>query len=306
MSKIKINEITDSNFGKCVVMDNGIAQVHVTLDFGPRIIYYALNGQENVLYQDVAKGSIGEVLPPFDEAFKLYGGHRLWVSPEILPRCYHPDNKPVKCAEIPNGLIFTAAPEEKNGIQKSMAITMTADSSEIEIVHRITNLGKWEIELAPWAITMLAPGGTAILPITGPDTGKLPNRNLVMWPYTNMGDPRLTFSRDCILVKQQTESKPLKLGYFNDSGFAVYFNKNQAFFKYFDVNEADYPDSGCNFEMYTDANFLESETLGPLELLEPGETTLHAERWEIFAESDIPKNEAEATEIIGRHIEIEE
>ena len=44
-----------------------------------------------------------------------------------------------------------------------------------------------------------------------------------------------------------------------------------------------YADRGCNFELYTDANILEVETLGPLATLAPGEKTEHTEIWSLFS-----------------------
>ena len=42
---------------------------------------------------------------------------------------------------------------------------------------------------------------------------------------------------------------------------------------------SDYPDLGCSFETFTNADFLELETLGPLATLEPGASLTHTERW---------------------------
>jgi hypothetical protein len=43
-----------------------------------------------------------------------------------------------------------------------------------------------------------------------------------------------------------------------------------------------YPDFGCNFEVFTNAEFLELETLGPIVTLQPGETAEHTEYWWLF------------------------
>jgi hypothetical protein len=40
-----------------------------------------------------------------------------------------------------------------------------------------------------------------------------------------------------------------------------------------------YPDFGCSFETFTNADFLEMETLGPMTKLEPGGSVEHLERW---------------------------
>ncbi len=42
-----------------------------------------------------------------------------------------------------------------------------------------------------------------------------------------------------------------------------------------------YPDFGCSFETFTNAEILELETLGPLTRLRPGETVTHTEHWNL-------------------------
>ncbi|MDI7276941.1 MAG: hypothetical protein QME94_13265, partial [Anaerolineae bacterium] len=69
------------------------------------------------------------------------------------------------------------------------------------------------------------------------------------------------------------------------SGWAAYYRQNQLFVKCFDYDpEAFYPDNGCSLESYTNNRFLELETLGPLELLEPGDSVEHVEHWFLYDE----------------------
>jgi len=302
MGKLKITETTDKDFGKCIVMENGICELWVTVDFGPRIIHYSLAGKENIMYQDREKRPLGEPITPFeDDVFKLYGGHRLWTSPEILPRCYAPDNEPVTYKEVPGGMEFLTCPD-KTLVQKSLVVMMDEDSSDVEIVHRLHNNSMWDIELAPWAITQLAAGGTAVIPIDGPKTGLLPNRHMVFWDYTNLCDPRLTFGKDYAIIRQNAaQTDALKIGIFNHSGYAAYFINNQLFVKCFEAEEGIYPDNGCNYECYANGDFLESETLGELCLLEPDESTVHIERWQIFEESKLPGLEEDIKEILNKY-----
>ena len=49
---IEFTEESYKNFGKCIVMDNGICTLKITVDVGPRVIYYAMNGMENMLKED--------------------------------------------------------------------------------------------------------------------------------------------------------------------------------------------------------------------------------------------------------------
>ena len=304
MGAVNVTQVQDKHFGRCVKMENGGVELLVTLDFGPRIIHYGLCGHENMLYQDPTHRPLGEAFPVYGgDMCKLYGGHRLWISPEILPRCYHPDNAPVEYEATFEGVNFVAPVEKLSQVQKSMMISMSSTHNDIQILHRITNHSLWEVELAPWAITMLAAGGVAAVPIAGPATGVLPNRRLALWDYTNPADARLTMGREYVMIRQSPDVKEaFKMGLYNHQGFAAYFNKGQVFFKHFDVVDGLYTDFGCNFEVYANEHCLESETLGPLQMLEPGQWTLHSEVWQIFAEDKMPQAEAEAAEIIGKHI----
>jgi hypothetical protein len=49
---------------------------------------------------------------------------------------------------------------------------------------------------------------------------------------------------------------------------------------------ARYPDFGCNFEVFTNPEFLELETLAPIVELAPRECTNHTETWALFR--DVP------------------
>jgi hypothetical protein len=40
-----------------------------------------------------------------------------------------------------------------------------------------------------------------------------------------------------------------------------------------------YPDNGCNFETFTNQEFLEVESLGPLQRIAPGKSVEHVEQW---------------------------
>ena len=62
-----------------------------------------------------------------------------------------------------------------------------------------------------------------------------------------------------------------------------------------------YPDFGSNFETFTNAEFLELETLGPLKRISAGETFVHNESWVVFSDVHLPepKDEAGLLESIG-------
>ncbi len=299
------NRYSHPVFGQLLKLSNGIVEIEVSLDFGPRILSVNLVGFDNMLYQDLAKSTLGEAYEVFGgEQVKLYGGHRLWISPEVLPRCYHPDNEAVTVIETGESIMFKAAPERANGIQKSLRITFGEDEPRITIEHMVKNIGLFEIELAPWAITMFGAGSTAVLPITNSDTGVLPNRNLVLWSYSRLNDKRLAFCDDYIVMQQDNNATtPNKIGFTNESGWVGVFKANQLLIKFTELEDADYPDGGCTHELYTNNVMLECETLGSLQTLAPGEIARHIEEWELY-EQETPDSftQENIQEIMGNYI----
>jgi hypothetical protein len=145
-------------------------------------------------------------------------------------------------------------------------------------------------------------GGVAIFPQpTGnvDEAGLLSNRQLVIWPYTRIGEPRLLLRDDFILIHAIPDLPPIKIGYLNPHGWMAYWLDGVFFVKRFNVEmSAPYPDHGCNAESYCNNQFIELETLGPLTKLEPGTSVLHAETWEVHTELVSDLIPAEIQEII--------
>jgi len=306
MSNIQIQNVKDAIWGSCVHMTNGIVELLVTVDFGPRVISFSRVGMENMFHTDSEKKPLWTPFEEFNgDDFKLYGGHRLWISPEVLPRCYHPDNKPVTCTPIEGGMTFTAAPETWAGIQKSISIRLDENNPSVSLMHTITNVGAWDIEAALWSITMMAAGGKSVIPMPNRQTGVLHNRTLSLWDYSDMNDSRVYWGKDYITIKQDTAAeKPFKVGLNGDHGWGAYFNKNQMFIKFFEpVNDGMYPDGGCSYESYTNNLMLEAETLSELMILEPGTSATHLEEWELHEAAVVPSNdEAEITATLAPYI----
>ena len=305
MGKITASKVVDGNFGNCVRLTNGIVEALVTLDFGPRVISVSRKGMENMMYQDIEKKPLDPKLEEYDGQFTLYGGHRIWISPEVLPRCYYPDNKPVVYKKIQNGASFAAPVEDKNFIQKTIRITMTEEAPEFYVEHEVKNCGMWDIEFAIWCLTVLDGGGKEVIPMPKREAGLLSNRNISLWDYSEMNDPRVYWGKNYITLKQDKSKKnPFKLGINNEEGWAAYFNKGQVFIKSFEPSpEGFYPDNNCCFETYTNNVMLECESLSEFVLLEPGEEACHGETWEIFEADAAPSdNEKEIDKVMKKYL----
>ena len=280
---------TDFNGWPTRVLENQFVRVE-TLSGSARIVRLTPAGKAN-LFADLGNKSVPT---PYGD-FYFRGGHRLWHAPEAMPRTYAPDNEGATISEIPGGVRIDQPTEAWTHIAKSLEIRLNPDQPQILLRHEMRNDGPWTVELAPWALTMLRLGGVGIFPqpVGNVDSaGLLANRQLSIWPYTQLGDPRLLLRDDCILIKATPALPPIKIGYFNPHGWEAYWMEGTLFVKRFEaLPDAVYPDGGCNAETYCNHEFIELESLGPLTRLAPGATVLHNETWELydsFEQSFIP------------------
>jgi hypothetical protein len=263
---------------RCARLANDRVELVVTTDVGPRIIRFGFRGEENE-FAELADhvGKTG------GEEWRIYGGHRLWHGPEAAPRSYHPDNVPVRAEGEGQFLRVIAEPEPRTGIQKEMEIRLHPTEPRVRVRHRLRNTGLWAVRFAPWALSVMATGGHAVVPEPRPAQrdALLANRVLVLWPYTDLSDPRLRLGTRYLFLRQDPEATaPIKFGHSATDGWGAYVRGDHLFLKTFPHHAgAEYPDFGSALECYTNRDFLELESLGPLHLVEPGAHVEHEERW---------------------------
>ena len=279
----------------CVELKNDSISLLVTHSVGPRIISLRFHDGENVL----AELPDFFIKRPDGKDFHVYGGHRLWHSPEHMPRTYALDDQPVEIVGEKNGLRISQQVDAETGIEKSIEIKLVEDKPQIIVHHTLTNRNLWGIEFAAWAITQLKTGGVAILPQVKEDAGLLPNRSLTLWSYADIKSPHVTWGNDFILVQAEMQT-PFKVGFPNPRGWLAYWLNKTLFVKraMYQSNQA-YYDFGSSSECYCNNEFLELETLSPITKLNPNESITHTETWELYKDVDKPTDEKSAQEIVN-------
>ena len=297
MPQPSIEKVSYAGWPNCYRLSNGESELIVTSDVGPRVIRYGFVGGQNLFFEKADElGKSGEAW------WAMRGGHRLWASPEIKPDTYALDNGPVKTTVQADGVSLVQPVEPETGLQKEIAVRF--EGAGVTVTHKITNRAARARKLAPWALSQMAPGGTgiAVLPERGGHSEKLlPTNPLVMWAYTNFADPRWTFTNQYIFLRQDAANhSPQKTGLFNFDTRAAYLLGNDLFIKRSQAKaDAVYADFHCSFEIFTNGDFLELETLGPLADVAPGATVTHTERWSLHREIHLAGlTEAEVERVI--------
>lgn len=313
--KVTVEKVAYQGWKNNLKISNGEAEVIVTLDVGPRIISYRLTDGKNVFKEYPNQlGKSGE------KTWMIRGGHRLWVAPEDPAYTYEPDNTPVTYQELPGGGIRFITPRGTSGFTRELDVLLAPTGSQVTMTHRIGYVGKDKSAAgslaAPWALSVMAPGGVEIIPLPPKKphpsqvpnakpqaTDFAPNQRLALWPFFDFQDPRFTFGSKYILLRQDATRGPTKIGLAHRAGWIGYLNGGTLFVKRISYEEGKtYPDQGVNFETFTNEDMLEVESLGPLTRLAPGATVEHVESWELFAPVEAIKVEADVDRYVLPHV----
>lgn len=305
---LTVDKVEYKGWKNNVKLSNGEAELIITLDVGPRVISYRLAGGTNVFKEYAEQmGKSGET------EWMIRGGHRLWYGAEDNIRTYALDNGPVTAAFPGPGTVrVTPPPDSAFGLQKEFDVQLAPTGTNVTVVHRLTNVGQRPSVVAPWSISVMAPGGVEIIPLppkrSHPGSPKnarsaadfAPDQLMVVWPFLDFQDPRWHFGTKFITLRQDAHRGATKLGLAHRTGGVGYLNGGTLFVKRFNYHEAKpYPDNGVNFETFTNEDMLEIETLGPLGVLEAGATIEHTERWELIGNMGTIGDEVQIEKTIG-------
>lgn len=312
MGKIVTEKIEFENYGKCLKVSNGIIEIIVTVDIGPRVLRLGFCGGENFFFEDIDRKVVNSdpsIEAVFGKGSKwyIYGGHRMWLSPEDMPLSYYPDCEPVSCREIPCGVELIPPAQRINDVQYRFVITMDENKPEVKVEHFVTNVGPNTIHKAIWCLSVLNKGGLEVVPRPVNDTGLLSNCVMSLWPYTDMSDPRVFWGKKYITLRQDKDaSAAFKFGINLNREWVAYLHHGDMFVKSFHINShGNYPDSGVSFETYTNQHFMEMESLGELIDITPGSTASHTEKWTLVKDVARPaqNDEAAVDALVKKHIE---
>jgi len=279
-----VNDLSGSGNLETQTIDLGLVDVVIAMNAGPRILGFARHGGPQ-LFASLPDDVIEH---PASGTYRFLGGHRLWRAPEEPAITYAPDDDPVDVTVMDAGFELVG-PLGADAIVKAITVTQHGDATIVD--HELRNEGWTPVRCAPWAITQLVPGGTAYLPQQlGPadEDGVLPNRHIVLWPYTDLSMPEVTISQEQVTVFASDRPSKSKVGLPNRAGWIAYALGDELFVKWSALHrDRDlYVDRGVSVECYRDERFIEMETLGPLVTLQPGKRAVHREIWTLLDVSE--------------------
>ena len=274
--------LTYMGLPNCIKLSNGTVDVIASTVVGPRLLFYGPTGGSNIFghFPEASKETaLG--------TWKPYGGHRLWVSPEVFPATYAPDNDPIEyVGEGDFGLVLRQ-PVDKAGMQKQIRVSMSHEGTGVRVEQTVTSHCLWPVDIAAWAISVVEPGTSIVprVPFQTHDDYVPVTQPIALCAFTDLQDPRFTLGMKYLLLRGDP-SRPgsQKLGLRNKQNWCAHLVGNLLFVKQFTHDErADYPDYGVNTEVYTEGRFQELELLGPHRVVATGESLTITEDWNLFS-----------------------
>ena len=278
---MSLETITYMGLPDCIKLSNGTVDLIATTAVGPRLLFYGPTGGANVLahHPDAAKQTaLG--------TWKPYGGHRLWVWPEVFPATYAPDNDPVESTPKGDLGLLLRQPVDSAGMEKQLRITLSPEGTGVHLEHTVTSHSLWPVDIAVWAISIVEPGVSIVprvpfqthedyVPVTQP---------LALCAFTDLQDPRFTLGLKYLLLRGDPDRPTSqKLGLRNKQNWCAHLVNDLLFVKRFTHDElASYPDYGVNTEVYTEGRFQELELLGPHRVVATGDSLTLTEDWNLF------------------------
>lgn len=271
---MRIDQIAFEPWGDAWRCRHNDLELIATAGLSPRIVSFSRDGGENILYHD-AESRFGR------GSWRLLGGHRLWAAPET-ESTYENETGPCKVVADADRLVISCGPGASL-LRRHIEISASDRGPGFRIRHEIENEGAYPITAAPWAITCVKPAGRITIPWgAGPESWRMQTvRYWRQWGplSTDPASPQWQAGRDEFVIEPRGEWGKIGLA---SEGPITHETPAGTFVKRFEmIPNAVYPDGGCNVAVCTASDYVELETLGPLNELAPGSISTHDEHWEL-------------------------
>lgn len=263
----------------------GDVEMIVLAEVGPRIISLRVGDGPNLLYVDPATLGKGQG----DRDWHIYGGHRIWVSPESED-AYAPDN--ARCtAQVQGGTLTLTTPVDPDTrLRKRLSIS--AQGNRFVVENAALNASEFLNQGAVWCLTCVVPQGAISFPWGS--GGNWDVKRIQWWNRwanhrSDVRSRQYQPGPDLFVIRPTGEEG--KVGTHSPEGWLAYCRPDATFIKSFQPNmQADYPDGGCSVEVYTCAHFVEMETLSPQSIIYPGQEIVQREFWTVTSQVVDPED----------------
>jgi hypothetical protein len=214
-----------------------------------------------------------------------FHGIRLAVmDPDQVKHSFAVGNKP---AEIVNRDAHSVSVQLQpaHGLRYHVRVALDPQHARLTATYRLENVDTQPRTVSCWSLISYAKQGHMIAPF-GVKEGE--RRRLVLHGYEQWPQPSMQFGQSALLIDTAGEmvGRSWKMGLITPPGWVAFVRDRDVLLSRVPFDpQATYPEDGANITMYADI-WCETEHVGPLETLEPGESTQITETLDLLTLSD--------------------
>lgn len=278
-------KITWRSWENCYRLKNEICEVIINPSAGGKVVWFALNGK-NVIYENHQQN--GKLLKDWQQSSFDPDGGRFDYGPEKETQPLHSITwMGAWNAEIidNNTIRLTSEPDKKLGLQTTREFSLHPDSSILNIRLLATNITSKTVVRHFWSRTLLKPMGKLYLPLNYKTTFDKGWRRFFWNPdrIDTVPQPDERIKTEFGTFMFQAVGPTIKAGTYAMDGWIGYRIDGMIFKKTFPTYpSADYSGSEhLTTIFYCNGRFIELEPCSPTYNIEPGQTVIFTEKWEL-------------------------
>jgi hypothetical protein len=232
------------------------AEVFVATEPRFRVLSFRARGQSSLLA---------------DSKTNEQGLRLAFMEPEQIPASFDVGNQRARVVHQEARRV-SAELEPAAGLRYDVAVELADDEPRLELSYTLTNVGHADRQVACWSLISFALDGTIVVPFGENDRAL---RRLVLPWWTKWPQPNVAVARAAMTVdaSRPIEGNACKIGLVTEPGWIGFARAGSAIIStVVHAPGKTYPEGGANITLYLDKNRCETEQVGPLTLIGPGES----------------------------------
>lgn len=162
------------------------------------------------------------------------------------------------------------------GLRYAVSLSLHDSPPKVQITYELTNVSETERRIAPWSLIAYARDGLIVTPF---GRQALVRRRLVLPWWGEWPQPGVQIGRHALMTNASAplNGQAYKIGVITDAGWVAFVRGERCLVSRIAFQaDARYPEDGANITIFHLANdsrsWCETEQVGPLQTLQPGES----------------------------------